>query len=204
MKGASQCRKEMQALTERHEGAKVVWTKDRKALEDLVKQGWMNQTVLQKQIDQNKEQIHILNLSLNDSLQENVSSSSCFVWFLLVSGCGVIMTQIWFTLKKTNKHAFKFHFWTFYETQTWNWLFYIMSPEQEVVNRSGWVKSEQLCKYLPNQIIWRLNAALVQWGGRISVRALPGKTFLIMFTLSLGLWCSCQNIFLLFKGVILY
>lgn len=94
MKGASQCRKEMQALTERHEGAKVVWTKDRKALEDLVKRGWMNQTVLQKQIDQNKEQIHILNLSLNDSLQENVSSSSCFVWFLLVSDCGVIMTQI--------------------------------------------------------------------------------------------------------------
>lgn len=78
MKGASQCRKEMQVLTERHEGAKVGWTKDRKALEELVRQGWRNQTALQKQIDQYKEQIQILNISLNDSLQENVSLSSCF------------------------------------------------------------------------------------------------------------------------------
>ncbi|KAG1960202.1 uncharacterized protein si:ch211-1a19.3 [Pimephales promelas] len=72
MKGASQCRKEMQALTERHEGAKVVWNKDRKALEELVRQGWRNQTALQKQIDQYKEQIQILNISLNVSQQENV------------------------------------------------------------------------------------------------------------------------------------
>lgn len=85
MKGASQCRKEMQALTERHDVAKVEWTKNRRALEDLVRQGWRNQTTLQKEIDQNMEQIQILNLSLNDSRQENVSSSSCFVWFLLVS-----------------------------------------------------------------------------------------------------------------------
>ncbi|XP_043108813.1 uncharacterized protein si:ch211-1a19.3 [Puntigrus tetrazona] len=70
MKGASQCRTEMQDLRERHEGAKVVWTKDRKALEELVRQGWRNQTALQKQMDQYKEQIHSLNISLNDSLQE--------------------------------------------------------------------------------------------------------------------------------------
>ncbi|KAF4107623.1 hypothetical protein G5714_011987 [Onychostoma macrolepis] len=70
MKGASQCRTEMQDLRERHEGAKVVWTKDRKALEDLVRQGWRNQTALQKQIDHYKEQIQSLNISLNDSLQE--------------------------------------------------------------------------------------------------------------------------------------
>ncbi|CAM4732614.1 hypothetical protein PO909_020682 [Leuciscus waleckii] len=72
MKGASQCRKEMQALTEKHEGAKVVWTKDRKALEDLVRQGWRNQTALHKQIDQYKEQIQSLNISLNASQSENV------------------------------------------------------------------------------------------------------------------------------------
>lgn len=71
MKGASQCRAEMQDLKEKYEGAKVVWTKDRKALEELVRQGWRNQTVLQKQIDQSKEQIHALNLSLNVSLVEN-------------------------------------------------------------------------------------------------------------------------------------
>ncbi|XP_059394000.1 uncharacterized protein LOC132126639 [Carassius carassius] len=70
MKGASQCRTEMQDLRERHEGAKIVWSKDRKALEDLVRQGWRNQTALQKQIDQNKEQIQSLTISLNDSLQE--------------------------------------------------------------------------------------------------------------------------------------
>ncbi|XP_016388068.1 uncharacterized protein LOC107723855 [Sinocyclocheilus rhinocerous] len=71
MKGASQCRTEMQALRERHEGAKVVWTKDRKALEELVRQGWRNQTALQKQIDQYKEQIQFMNISLNACLQEN-------------------------------------------------------------------------------------------------------------------------------------
>lgn len=70
MKGASQCRTEMQDLRERHEGAKVVWTKDRKALEELVRQGWRNQTALQTQIGQYKEQIQSLNISLNDSLQE--------------------------------------------------------------------------------------------------------------------------------------
>ncbi|XP_016346690.1 uncharacterized protein LOC107692240 [Sinocyclocheilus anshuiensis] len=71
MKGASQCRKEMQALRERHEGTKVVWTKDRKALEELVRQGWRNQTALQKQIDQYKEQIQFMNISFNACLQEN-------------------------------------------------------------------------------------------------------------------------------------
>ncbi|KAI2659421.1 Nuclear matrix constituent protein 1 [Labeo rohita] len=71
MKGASQCRTEMQALRERHEGAKVVWNKDRKALEELVRQGWRNQTALQKQIDEQKNQIQSLNVSLNTSQQEN-------------------------------------------------------------------------------------------------------------------------------------
>lgn len=70
MKGASQCRKEMQDLEERHEGEKVVWNKDRKALEELVRQGWRNQTALLKQINQYTERIQSLNISLNDSLQE--------------------------------------------------------------------------------------------------------------------------------------
>lgn len=81
MKGASQCRTEMQDLRERHEGAKVVWTKDRKALEELVRQGWRNQTALLKQIDQYKEQIQSLNISLNNSLQKIVSLSSCLSFF---------------------------------------------------------------------------------------------------------------------------
>lgn len=81
MKGASQCRTEMQALRERHEGAKVVWNKDRKALEELVRQGWRNQTALQKQIDEQKNQIQSLNVSLNTSQQENVSLSFCLGFF---------------------------------------------------------------------------------------------------------------------------
>lgn len=78
MKSASKCRAELQELQEKHEGAKVVWTKDRKALEDLVRQGWRNQSVLQKQIEQQKEQMRFLNLSLEASQQENVSfEASC-------------------------------------------------------------------------------------------------------------------------------
>ncbi|TRY93780.1 hypothetical protein DNTS_002875 [Danionella cerebrum] len=71
MKGASQCQTEMQALRDKYEGAKVLWGKDRKALEELVRQGWRNQTVLLMQIDQHKEQIVFLNSSLNVSLLEN-------------------------------------------------------------------------------------------------------------------------------------
>lgn len=73
MKSSSQCRTELQELREKHEGAKVVWTKDRRALEDLVRQAWKNQSVLQRQIDQQKEQLRFLNLSLEASQQENVS-----------------------------------------------------------------------------------------------------------------------------------
>ncbi|XP_056590080.1 uncharacterized protein si:ch211-1a19.3 [Triplophysa dalaica] len=72
MKSASKCRAELKELQEKHEGAKVVWTKDRKALEDLVRQGWKNQSVLQKQIEQQKEQMRFLNLSLEASQQENI------------------------------------------------------------------------------------------------------------------------------------
>lgn len=73
MKGSSQCRAELQELREKLEGAKVVWTKDRRALEDLVRQGWKNQSLLEKQIDKQKEQLRFLNLSLEASQQENVS-----------------------------------------------------------------------------------------------------------------------------------
>lgn len=72
MKSSSQCRAEVQELKEKLEGGKVVWGKDRKALEDLVRQGWKNQSLLQKQIDQQKEQLRFLNLSLEASQQENM------------------------------------------------------------------------------------------------------------------------------------
>lgn len=74
MKGASQCRQELQALNEKLEGAKVMWNKDRRALEALVRQGWDNQTVLQGQIDDYKERLRQINVSLDDCRQENVST----------------------------------------------------------------------------------------------------------------------------------
>ncbi|XP_012678643.2 uncharacterized protein si:ch211-1a19.3 [Clupea harengus] len=72
MKGAGQCRQELQTLNEKLEGAKVMWTKDRRALEALVRQGWDNQTLLQGQIDEYKETLRQLNVSLDDCRQENV------------------------------------------------------------------------------------------------------------------------------------
>ncbi|XP_041913380.1 uncharacterized protein si:ch211-1a19.3 [Alosa sapidissima] len=72
MKGASQCRQELQTLNEKLEGAKVVWTKDRRALEALVRQGWENQTLLQGQIDAHKAALRQINVSLDDCRQQNV------------------------------------------------------------------------------------------------------------------------------------
>lgn len=71
MKGASQCRQELQALNEKLEGAKVVWNKDRRALEALVREGWNNQTLLQGQIDTYKETLAHLNVSLEECHQDN-------------------------------------------------------------------------------------------------------------------------------------
>ncbi|XP_051967702.1 protein Spindly-like [Xyrauchen texanus] len=76
MKLATECRTEMRALTESHEEEKIMWTKDRKALDELVRQGWGNQTFLQNHIDQYKEQLRFLNKSLVSSLQENAFLNS--------------------------------------------------------------------------------------------------------------------------------
>ena len=57
MKGASQCRAELQAMQKKFDDEKEVWAKDRQALEDMVRHGWDNQTVLQSRIDQLKDQL---------------------------------------------------------------------------------------------------------------------------------------------------
>ncbi|XP_028857282.1 uncharacterized protein LOC114802493 [Denticeps clupeoides] len=72
LKGASQCRGELQTLNQKMEDAKVTWMKDKKALEDLVLKGWENQTLLQKQIDLYKEQLRGINTTLSDCQEENV------------------------------------------------------------------------------------------------------------------------------------
>ncbi|XP_062412095.1 uncharacterized protein si:ch211-1a19.3 [Sardina pilchardus] len=72
MKGASQCRRELQELTEEQEGARVTWAEDKRALEALVRQGWNNQTLLQGQIDHYKHKLLQVNVSLDDCRQDNV------------------------------------------------------------------------------------------------------------------------------------
>ncbi|XP_052466112.1 uncharacterized protein LOC128022512 [Carassius gibelio] len=59
MKGDSQCQKEMQV-------------ESTKAFDELLRQGLKNQSALQKQIDQYKEQIQSENISLSATLQENI------------------------------------------------------------------------------------------------------------------------------------
>lgn len=67
LKSANQCRAELQAVTEKTEGAKVVWAKDRAALEELVRQGWENQTAL-------SDAVALLTATLNDT---NASLIEC-------------------------------------------------------------------------------------------------------------------------------
>ncbi|XP_035268041.1 uncharacterized protein si:ch211-1a19.3 [Anguilla anguilla] len=71
LKGSSQCRAELQTVIEKLEGAKVVWAKDKAALEDLVRQGWDNQTLLSRQISELVEALQETNISLSDCEEEN-------------------------------------------------------------------------------------------------------------------------------------
>ncbi|KAL7855098.1 hypothetical protein SRHO_G00172880 [Serrasalmus rhombeus] len=73
MKGASQCRAELQALHNTFDTEKAVWAKDKLALEEMVRDGWNNQTKLLTHIDQLKNQLKQLNLSLEACQQENAA-----------------------------------------------------------------------------------------------------------------------------------
>lgn len=80
LKGASECNANLKTLKEKIAEEKTTWTKDRHALEELVRQGHINQSLLLTHIDQLKEQLQFLNQSLDSCLQQNVSVSGC--WFL--------------------------------------------------------------------------------------------------------------------------
>ncbi|KAL6469245.1 hypothetical protein MHYP_G00227690 [Metynnis hypsauchen] len=73
MKGASQCRAELQALQSTFDTEKEVWAKDRLALEEMVIHGRVNQTNLLSRVDQLKDQLKQLNLSLEACQQENAA-----------------------------------------------------------------------------------------------------------------------------------
>lgn len=75
LKGASECNAKLKALNEKYSEEKIVWTKDRHALEELVRQGRTNQSLLLTRVDKLKDQLLFLNQSLDSCLQQNVSVS---------------------------------------------------------------------------------------------------------------------------------
>ncbi|KAM9479781.1 uncharacterized protein ACWYII_006786 isoform 1-T1 [Salvelinus alpinus] len=72
MKSASQCRAELQTLTEKHEGARVVYAKNKAALEEMVEEGHANQTRQLRETERLLERLGQTNVSLDDCRQENV------------------------------------------------------------------------------------------------------------------------------------
>lgn len=80
LKGASECNANLKKLKEKFTEETNTWNKDRLALEELVRQGRNNQSLLLTHIDQLKDQLQFLNQSLDSCLQQNVSVSGC--WFL--------------------------------------------------------------------------------------------------------------------------
>ncbi|KAL1023217.1 hypothetical protein UPYG_G00037870 [Umbra pygmaea] len=72
LKGASQCRAELQTLTEKSEDAKEVYAKNKVALEEMVEEGRTNQTRQLREIQRVLERLGHTNLTLDDCRQENV------------------------------------------------------------------------------------------------------------------------------------
>ncbi|XP_061093357.1 uncharacterized protein si:ch211-1a19.3 [Conger conger] len=79
LKSASQCRAELQAVTEKMEGAKVMWTKDKAALEDRERQCREDQVLLRREISSLTATVMEANRSLiecgreNDLLSQNIT-----------------------------------------------------------------------------------------------------------------------------------
>ncbi|XP_041753033.1 uncharacterized protein LOC121581607 [Coregonus clupeaformis] len=71
MKGVALCKVAQQALTEKMEGAKVVWEKEKQALLEAIRLSQENQTTLQQEMEVVAERLRETNVSLSLSLQEN-------------------------------------------------------------------------------------------------------------------------------------
>ncbi|CAB1314157.1 unnamed protein product [Coregonus sp. 'balchen'] len=72
MKSASQCRADLQKLTEKHEGARVVYAKNKQALEEMVEEGRANQTQQLMEMERFLKHLGKTNMSLVDCQQESV------------------------------------------------------------------------------------------------------------------------------------
>lgn len=73
VKSVSDCREQLQTLTEKLEGAKVVWAKDKVALEEMVEEARDNQTRQQHEITLLLLRLAHANMSLDDCRQENAN-----------------------------------------------------------------------------------------------------------------------------------
>ncbi|XP_014047424.1 uncharacterized protein isoform X2 [Salmo salar] len=71
MKGLAQCNVAQQSLTEKMEGAKVVWEKEKQALLESIRLSQENQTTLQQEMEVVTERLRENSVSLSLSLQEN-------------------------------------------------------------------------------------------------------------------------------------
>lgn len=85
LKSASQCRAELKTVREKLEGVKVMWAKDRAALEELVEQGWANQTILDREVSSLTVALAKANKSLSDYALETVSIDSLPLLFRVQS-----------------------------------------------------------------------------------------------------------------------
>lgn len=83
LKGASECNASLKNLKEKYADEKNTWNKDRHALEELVMQGRTNQSLLLTHIDQLKDQLRLLNQSLDSCLHHRVSVSDDWLLFPL-------------------------------------------------------------------------------------------------------------------------
>ncbi|XP_060734698.1 uncharacterized protein si:ch211-1a19.3 [Tachysurus vachellii] len=71
LKGASECNASLKNLKEKYADEKNTWNNDRHALEELVRQGRTNQSLLLTRIDQLKDQLRLLNQSLDSCLHHS-------------------------------------------------------------------------------------------------------------------------------------
>lgn len=73
VKSVSNCQEQLQTLTEKLEGAKAVWAKDKVALEEMVEEARDNQTKQQRDIAYFLSLLAHTNVSLDDCRQENAN-----------------------------------------------------------------------------------------------------------------------------------
>lgn len=75
LKGSAECRAELQEVTEKLEGAKVVWNKNKVALEELVEAERQQQQQQRAQISLLLQNLSAINSTLGECRQEQVRIS---------------------------------------------------------------------------------------------------------------------------------